>query len=81
MYNLEKNGLIGRELVKYLFEVDNEDRFVRLIIPFEFIKGYSYGDFSFQGDLNLIGRKRTELSIDEVVAVKTYSAKLIEDNK
>lgn len=74
---MEDNDLKG----KNLFEVDSEDRFVRLIIPFEFLKGYSYGDFVFHGDLNLIGKKRTELSIDEVVAVKKYSAKLNEVEK
>lgn len=74
---MEDNDLKG----KNLFEVDSEDRFVRLIIPFDFLKGYSYGDFAFHGNLNLIGKKRTELSIDEVVAVKKYSAKLNEDEK
>ena len=52
-----------------LFETDSNDCFIRLTIPED-----KLGDA-----LNLIGRKRMELNIDEIVRVKKYAAKLYEE--
>lgn len=72
------NNLKGKELVKYLFEADSEDRYVRLIIPYEFVKQCNVEDL-FNGDVNLIGKKKTELSLDEIVLVKKYAGKINSD--
>lgn len=71
-----ENNLQGMEMVKYLFEVDSDDRYIRLIIPYEFIKEYKANDI-FHEDINMIGKKRTELTLDEIVALKKYHAKLL----
>lgn len=55
-----------RSEVKQIFETDAEGRFVNLIIP-------SLGEFP---EIDLTGKKRLELSIDEIVRLKKYAGKL-----
>ena len=58
--------IMTRKEVDRLFETDSEGKFIRLVIP------PLYGS----PELNLIGKTRLELSIDEVVSVKKYAGKL-----
>lgn len=55
-----------REDVKKIFQTDEEGRFVHLIIP-------PIGEFS---EIDLTGKKRLELSLDEIVRVKKYASEL-----
>ena len=57
---------MNREEIDRLFETDDEGRFMRLIIPAT--KEYP--------ELNLKGKKRLELSLDEVVRLKQYATYL-----
>lgn len=60
-----------------LFETDENGKFIRLVIPFDFIKE-CHLDNKFNSDLNLVGRERLSLNIDEIVLVKKYAQKLYE---
>lgn len=60
-----------REDIDKIFEVDSEGRFVNLIIP-------ALGEFP---ELDLSGKKRLELSLEEVVCVKKYAAMLFQKTK
>ena len=55
-----------RDEVKKIFETDAEGRFVNLVIP-------PIGEFP---EIDLSGKKRLELTLDEIVRVKTYAGKL-----
>ena len=55
-----------REEVKKIFETDDEGRFVDLVIP-------AVGEFK---EINLTGKKRLELTLDEIVRLKTYAGRL-----
>lgn len=52
-----------------LFATDNDDRFINLIIPKD-----KLGE-----ELNLIGKKRMDLSLDEIIRVKKYASLLYEE--
>ena len=54
---------MSREEIDRLFETDDEGSFLRLVIPAS--NGYP--------ELNLKGKKRLELSLDEVVRIKQYA--------
>lgn len=55
-----------REEVKKLFETDEDGRFVDLVIP-------AVGEFE---EIDLTGKKRLELTLDEIVRLKTYAGRL-----
>ena len=57
------------EDIDKLFSLDEEGRFVCLIIPKD-----KLGE-----ELNLIGRRRLDLSIDEIIRVKQYANKLYQE--
>ena len=67
MEELEK--CITKEEVDKLFEQDKEGNFINLIIP-------AKGDLP---EFNLIGKKPTDLSIEEAVRMKQYANKLYEE--
>lgn len=52
-----------------LFKVDEEGRFVNLVLPND-----KLGE-----ELNLRGKKQLDMSIDEVVRIKKYASKLYEE--
>lgn len=52
-----------------LFATDQEDRFINLVIPKD-----KLGD-----ELNLIGKKRMDLDLDEIIRVKKYASFLYEE--
>lgn len=54
---------MSREEIDKLFETDDEGRFLRLVIP-------ASNEYP---ELNLKGKKRLELSLDEVVRLKQYA--------
>lgn len=70
----EIKELLKKEEYYNLFETDENGTFIRLIIPIN----EPYESETNKEELNLIGRKNTELSIDEIVRVKKYSQKLFE---
>ena len=51
-----------------LFEKDNNNRFVRLVIP----------AFKDAPEMNLIGKDPSEYSVDEIIRLKTYRRQLRE---
>lgn len=55
-----------REEVKKLFKTDEEGRFINLVIP-------AVGEFE---EIDLTGKKRLELTLDEIVRLKTYAGRL-----
>ncbi len=55
---------------KRLFEKDN-DSFIRLIIPSDFLKMIL--DTNNSEDMNLIGKKNLDFSTDEVIVLKAYA--------
>lgn len=62
----EEDENMTRAEIDKLFSTDEEDRFIELVIP-------EKGEFP---ELNLIGKKRLELSLDEVVRLKQYATYL-----
>lgn len=52
-----------------LFKIDEEGRFVNLVLPND-----KLGE-----ELNLRGKKQLDMSIDEVVRIKKYASKLYEE--
>ena len=79
----EEISLKGRELIDYLYETDEEGRFVRLVIPRSEVNEELINKLfpDLQGDLSFIGKKKLELSLDEVVIVKQYATKLAMEDK
>lgn len=55
-----------RKEIDAIFETNESGEFVRLIVP----PMYGFPE------MNLIGRKRIDLSLDEVINVKKYAGKL-----
>ena len=55
-----------RSEVKQVFATDDEGRFVNLVIP-------PQGEFP---EIDLTGKKRLELSLDEIIRLKKYAGKL-----
>lgn len=62
---------LTREEMYKQFETDDDGRFVSLVIPPE----------EGEPELVLTGRKREELSIDEIVRIKKYSRELFLNRK
>lgn len=58
-----------REEIDKLFLTDSEGRFLNLILPCD----------ALGPEKNMIGKKQLELSLDEVVRIKQYAAKLFEE--
>ena len=58
---------ISREKFDYLFATDENERFIRLIIP----------AFGGEPEINLIGKRREDLSVDEIISLKVYANELI----
>ena len=52
-----------RNEIDAIFEVDNEGKFLRLVIP----PLYGFPR------MNMVGKKKTEMSADEVVLIKKYA--------
>lgn len=61
-----------RKKIENLFETDENDRFIRLIIP----KGIINVNGSLNKEMSLINKKRTELNLDEVAILKKYVSQL-----
>lgn len=64
---LYSNPSLKRKDVDKIFEVDEEKRFVNLIVPKEFIK-----KINSSPDINFIGRNINTLSKGEQFLIKTY---------
>ena len=58
-----------REEIMKLFSTDEEGRYLHLVLPND-----QLGE-----EVNLVGKKRLELTIDEIVRVKQYANKLYEE--
>lgn len=58
-----------REEIDELFSTDEDGRYLNLVLPHD-----KLGE-----EVSMIGKKRLELSIDEVVRVKQYANKLYEE--
>ena len=59
---------------KKLFEKDNDDRYIRLIIPSDFVKLF----LKDNKEINLIGKKDLDLTTDEIIILKRYIYELKE---
>ena len=59
---------------KKLFEKDNDDRYIRLIIPSDFVHLFLKNN----KELSLIGKKDSDLTIDEIIILKRYIYELKE---
>lgn len=55
-----------RDEIERLFSTDEEGRYLYLVIPAD----------KFNPEVSLIGRKQMELSLEEIVRVKTYANNL-----
>lgn len=60
-----------KQEIDKIFATDEEGRFVNLVVP-------ALGEFP---EIDLSGKKRLELSLDEVIRVKKYAAKLHQSMK
>lgn len=63
--------------IEYLFEKDENEKFIRLVIPNEFVKTIIP---SSNTDMNLIGKGNLDLSSEEVSVLKIYARELREKN-
>ena len=57
---------MNNDEIKKLFEMDSDGRFVRLVIP----------ELDGMPELNLTGKKKTELNSEEVSRMKIYVREL-----
>lgn len=69
--NIILEETMNRTEFNAIFETDKEGRFLHLVIPPD-------GE---QPQIDLSGKSRLELTIDEVVRIKKYSSKLYAENK
>lgn len=69
--NIILEETMNRKEINVIFETDKEGRFLHLVIPPD-------GE---QPQIDLSGKSRLELTIDEVVRIKKYSSKLYEEIK
>ncbi len=75
---MEVNEKITKDEYYKMFEKDNNDAFLRLIIP----ANEPTNDYPLE--LNLIGKLPQDYTIDEIVRMKKYSQKMFDkiiDNK
>ena len=60
-----------RKEIEKLFSTDEEGRYLYLVIPAD----------KLDPEVSMIGRKRMELSIDEIARVKTYAYQLFKESQ
>lgn len=71
-----ENNSINQDNIKKLFEKDSNEAYIRLIIPYDFVRLILP---EYKSDMDLRGKKDLDLTTDEVIVLKKYNFEYFQD--